>query len=263
MAETPNPEQLKDKLQRALKAKAVLQEKSKLLERQADDARRREDNQTHVVSELLDRQRETNYMLHSANSVLHRLQETNLALSSEFTELVKELPAPNSPDWEQRVAKINELFKKTGDLADEIHNEVFRSNKPEEPARLVTSNGPAPAAASVSEPIHVAETVAPTPDPEPAEAVIVPETQGAQEEYAAEHVAPQPTMDAEYTTEEAERQQRLERLFRRLDTVDADARRSKATTTQTQPTRTNFIGRFWGKVTGQGASDDSTIDKAS
>lgn len=119
------PEQLKEKLMRALKAKAVLAERSKRLEEQLADFRKREDMMHHFASELLDRQRELNLMLHRANSVLHQLQETNLALSAEFTELVKELPPAKDPEVEDHVARVNELFRKTHELAGKIQEEIF------------------------------------------------------------------------------------------------------------------------------------------
>jgi len=119
------PEQLKEKLMRALKAKAVLAERSKRLEEQVADFRKREDMMHHFASELLDRQRELNLMLHRANSVLHQLQETNLALSAEFTELVKELPPAKDPEIEDHVARVNELFRKTHELAGKIQEEIF------------------------------------------------------------------------------------------------------------------------------------------
>ena len=125
MSEGNNIDKLNEKLNRALRAKAVLTERSKLLAQQVEDFRKREEQAEHIVVELLDRQRELNFMLHRANSVLHRIQEANAVLSTEFTELVKELPAPSSPDWEERVNKINELFKKTGALADEIQDDIF------------------------------------------------------------------------------------------------------------------------------------------
>jgi len=125
LSEGNNIDKLNEKLNRALRAKAVLTERSKLLAQQVEDFRKREEQAEHIVVELLDRQRELNFMLHRANSVLHRIQEANAVLSTEFTELVKELPAPSSPDWEERVNKINELFKKTGALADEIQDDIF------------------------------------------------------------------------------------------------------------------------------------------
>jgi len=120
-------EHLKERLHRALKAKAILLERSKQLAQQVEDLKRRDDRSSHVVEELLNRQRELNYMLHRANSVLQRMQEANNALSSEFTELIKELPQPQQgdPEWSERVSRINELFKRTGDLADEAEAEIF------------------------------------------------------------------------------------------------------------------------------------------
>ena len=130
-------EQLKEKLIRALKAKAVLAERSKRLEQQLEDFRKREDMMHHFASELLERQRELNFMLHRANSVLHQLQETNLALSAEFTELVKELPPAKDPEIEDHIAKVNELFRKTHELAGKMQEEIFQKTSQETSTPLV------------------------------------------------------------------------------------------------------------------------------
>ena len=119
MSENTCPETLKEKLLRALKHKAVLAERSKRLQQQVDDFRNRESTMNHVTSELLQRQRELNFMLHRASSVLHQMQETNLALSAEFTHIVKELPAPRdgeagaTSDWDETINRVNDLFRRT------------------------------------------------------------------------------------------------------------------------------------------------------
>lgn len=124
---------MKEKLLRALKHKAVLAERSKLLKEQVDDFRTRESSMNHIASELLQRQRELNYMLHRASSVLHQMQDTNLALSAEFTHLVKELPAPKeteeggTPEWEETMSRVNDLFRRTHELAGEMQDEIFRT----------------------------------------------------------------------------------------------------------------------------------------
>ncbi len=124
---------MKDKLLRALKHKAVLAERSKLLQQQVEDFRTRETSMNHIASELLQRQRELNYMLHRASSVLHQMQDTNLALSAEFTHLVKELPAPKenedggTPEWEETMSRVNDLFHRTHELAGEMQDEIFRT----------------------------------------------------------------------------------------------------------------------------------------
>lgn len=128
------PEGIKQKLQRAVKSKAVLNERSKQLQQQVEDFRKRDESMTHVASELLERQRELNFMLHRASSVLHQLQDTNLALSAEFTHIVKELPAPESEKWDDTVNRVNELFKKTHEIAGDLQEEILRAaQKPDFP----------------------------------------------------------------------------------------------------------------------------------
>ncbi|MDH7481437.1 MAG: hypothetical protein QHH26_05585 [Armatimonadota bacterium] len=127
------PEVLQQKLARALKAKAVLTERTKQLQQQIDDFRRREEVMNHIAYELLERQREVNYMLHRASSVLHQLQDTNLAIEGELKQLKGELPEPEDPKWEETVAKVNELFEKSRKLATEVQNEITRGISKEEP----------------------------------------------------------------------------------------------------------------------------------
>lgn len=127
MANEQTPDELKERLARAVKSKAVLAERSKRLQEQADDLRRREDVIANITTELLDRQRELNLMLHRANSFVHQLRDANLALSSEFKEMVKELPAAKDSDWESMVSRVNDLFEKTHELAGEMEDELFRS----------------------------------------------------------------------------------------------------------------------------------------
>ncbi|MEN6355614.1 MAG: hypothetical protein ABFD83_00870 [Armatimonadota bacterium] len=105
---------LKDKLNRALRRLEGLKEKSKLLEMQYEDAKSRENNSSELVMELLERQRELNVMLNRTNIMLNRTQEAMALTSMEFNEIAKALPEPKKAEWSERVAKVNELFKKTG-----------------------------------------------------------------------------------------------------------------------------------------------------
>ncbi len=105
---------LKEKLMRAQKQVAVLREKTKLLEEQCVDSRQREQHSNELVMELIERQRELNVMLNRANIMLNRTQEAIALTSIEFNEMAKALPEPKKAEWSERVAKINELFKKTG-----------------------------------------------------------------------------------------------------------------------------------------------------
>ena len=133
MSDYNGPNNSREKLERALRQKAILAERSKLLQQQVEDFRNRETSMNHIASELLQRQRELNYMLHRASSVLHQMQDTNLALSAEFTHLVKELPAPregeesSASEWEETISRVNDLFRRTHELAGEMQDEIFRN----------------------------------------------------------------------------------------------------------------------------------------
>ncbi len=107
-------DELSAKLARARQSLSGLRQKSKLLERQYEDSRSREQNNHQLVSELLERQRELNVMLNRANIMLNRTQEAMALASLEFNEMAKALPEPKKAEWSDRVAKINELFKKSG-----------------------------------------------------------------------------------------------------------------------------------------------------
>ena len=230
MIDKPTPKMLREKLIRALKAKAVLRERSKQLEQHIDDFRSREGTMNHIASELLERQRELNYMLHRASSVLHQLQDTNLALSAEFTHLVKELPLPKDSDRDETIARVNELFKKTHDLAGEIQDEIFR--KAAEPEPPAPPTGESANVSSAGAWPFTSEPHTDAPDPEPAaqeqcdlesEGVCDTEVQapaeasvGAEGEDAevVEAHAPAP--------EDPERDESIEQLFRNLQSVELD-----------------------------------------
>ncbi len=106
--------ELKDKLQRAQRQVSGLRQKGKYLELQYEDSRSREKNTNDLIMELLERQRELNVMLNRANIMLNRTQETMALTSVEFNEMAKALPEPKKQEWADRVARINELFKKSG-----------------------------------------------------------------------------------------------------------------------------------------------------
>jgi hypothetical protein len=222
---------LKEKLTRALKSKAVLTERSKQLKSQVEDLTRREEQMNDFASELMDRQRELNYMLHRANSVLHQLQDTNLALSSEFTQLVRELPPPKDAGWDERITKVNELFKRTHELADEIQDEVFSKAKGTRRPRVT------------AEPVSPAQEAGPAPPPppevvveasvqpvveEPPESEHVPrggpvEVEAASEGPVEAQIAETPTEEAPASVVESlDRDARVEELFRRQEEIKLD-----------------------------------------
>lgn len=222
MMDNEIPETFKEKLIRALRAKAVLTERSKQLKKQVEDLRTREQTMHHLASELLERQRELNFMLHRASSVLHQLQDTNLALSAEFTHIVKELPPAKDGDWEQTIERVNDLFKKTHELADDIQDDIFRK-----------AGGPGPVAepANQADEEPAVETPSSEPQPEPEPEMVAVETQPADEpqvELQMEvELEPQPIAEAEIVEaaedpEESEesRDDQIEQLFRQIRPIE-------------------------------------------
>ena len=174
MSENFTPEGIQERLTRAVRAKGNLAERSRQLGQQLEDFRRREHSQDHVTSELLERQRELNYMLHRASSVLHQLQDTNLALSAEFTHIVKELPAPKEKEseWDDTISRVNDLFHKTHELAGEMQDEILRATSQPEIPKMQVEEVAAPV--SDSQAVTEAETAPPEEEarqPEPEQAV--------------------------------------------------------------------------------------------
>jgi len=198
---------------RALRAKAVLAERSKQLHQQVEDLRHREGSQDHVTSELLERQRELNYMLHRASSVLHQLQDTNIALSAEFTHIVKELPAPKGSNWDETITRVNDLFKKTHELAGDMQDEIF--GKASEPIPVQRQ-----ASATATEP----KTRTETRDPEPVEQVHTEAIQDA--EFETHDDSPAATEEAaqpqEPSAEETKPDDPVEELFSRVNASGLD-----------------------------------------
>lgn len=105
---------LTQKLNSALRRVSGLNQKSKYLEMQYEDARNREGNTNELIVELLERQRELNVMLNRANIMLNRTQEAMALSSMELNEMAKALPEPKKAEWADRVTKVNDLFRQTG-----------------------------------------------------------------------------------------------------------------------------------------------------
>ena len=91
-----------------------LTEKVMHLETICEDAKLREQHSRELVMELLERQKELNVMLNRASMMLNRAQEVILSLSAEFTELAEAQPAHKKKEWNEKLSRINELFRQTG-----------------------------------------------------------------------------------------------------------------------------------------------------
>ena len=117
-----------------MRQRSALFQKSKQLDERVQDSRHREHAQEDFARELLERQRELNFMLNRANIMLSRVQEANALLSLEFTEMVKALPEPQKKDLDDRISRINDLFKKTGAGDESEPEENLGSPEPRNPA---------------------------------------------------------------------------------------------------------------------------------
>ena len=114
--------ELRERLNKVMRQRAALFQKSKQLVERVQDARHREHTQEDFARELLERQRELNFMLNRANIMLSRVHEANALLSLEFTEMVKALPEPQKKDLNGRISRMNDLFKRTGRAAEQEEN---------------------------------------------------------------------------------------------------------------------------------------------
>ena len=123
-------EQTKEKLNKVLRRSEGLKAKSHLLQEQYIDAREREKYAAELVMELLERQRELNVMLNRANIMVNRAHEAMALTSVEFNEMTKALPEPKKAEWNDRISKIHDLFKKTG-IAD---GDLLNLDGPAEPS---------------------------------------------------------------------------------------------------------------------------------
>lgn len=229
-------ETLIEKLTRALKAKAVLSERSKQLQQQVEDFRKREDSMTHVATELLDRQRELNFMLHRASSVLHQLQDTNLALSAEFSHIVKELPAPEDPNWNETVDRVNDLFRKTHDLAGDMQEEIFRTAQTPTIPRME----PAPKPVPQPEPVVAHTEEPPAPQPE-----IVHEA-----EVTELHEEPTPVQVVVQAAEQPEQTQQtgsIDDLFARVESMRFEEDSPVPALAAEESRKQGFFARLLGK----------------
>ena len=126
-------EELRERLNKLLRQRAALHQKSKQLGERVQDARHRERAQEDLTRELVERQRELNFMLNRANIMLSRVQEANMMLSVEFTEMIKALPEPKAKDVRERIDRMNELFKKTGTASESREEENLGSPEPQTP----------------------------------------------------------------------------------------------------------------------------------
>ncbi len=125
--------ELENKIARLQKERAVFAVKSKLMGDELLHYRARENREYSLVDELLERQRELNVMLNRSNIMLARAQDATAMLSLEFGDLARALPESvqieveghtETIKVEDRVNRINDLFRKTGQLADELKEQL-------------------------------------------------------------------------------------------------------------------------------------------
>ncbi len=136
------------KLAKALRERSVYSTKSRLLAEELEQYRQRELRQDGTVEQLIERQHELNVMLNRSNIMLAKAQDAAAMLSLEFGELARALPEPppDAPvseivDIESRVSRINNLFKQSGKLSEEIAETLSESKEAQKRAEKPTDSG--------------------------------------------------------------------------------------------------------------------------
>ncbi len=126
--------ELEQKVARLQRERSVYAAKARLLSQELEKYRSRELRQDNTVETLLERQREMHVMLNRSHIMLAKAQNATAMLSLEFGELARALPetvsAQAEADPEQvqtvqyeiddRIRRINDLFRMTGELSQEI-----------------------------------------------------------------------------------------------------------------------------------------------
>lgn len=223
--------ELEAKIARLQRERSVYSTKSRLLAEELEFYRSREERQDTTVDKLLERQHELNVMLNRSHMMLARAQDAASSLSLEFNELARALPEPGQStaemkpeEIEERVSRINDLFKQTGKLSEEIaetldetsglgtrkkkHTRQTEASETETAAApeqetskhglfAFASHHTDSAAAAPAAPTPAESAAAPAADP-PAEPVVA---EPAAVEAAAE---PEPVLVAEDSVQEAE-----------------------------------------------------------
>ncbi|BCW97857.1 MAG: hypothetical protein KatS3mg024_0684 [Armatimonadota bacterium] len=218
--------ELEQKVARLQRERSVYAAKARLLSEELEKYRSRELRQDNTVETLLERQREMHVMLNRSHIMLAKAQNATAMLSLEFGELARALPetvsaqAEADPEQAQtvqyeiddRIRRINDLFRMTGELSQEIAETLEGTEKamqgggattvqspPQEPS--IQKEKPAAAASPAPCPSAPQETAAPQQVPpaptqeEESEATVaeVVEEQPATEEATGDAAGPQRT----------------------------------------------------------------------
>lgn len=133
-------QELETKIARLQRERGVYAAKTRLLTDELDHYRSRETRHDGTVDQLLERQHELNVMLNRSNIMLAKAHEAASMLSLEFGELARALPETiqgyyhEAPaEIEDQVHRINDLFKKTGELSEEIAETLEESQSIQRP----------------------------------------------------------------------------------------------------------------------------------
>jgi hypothetical protein len=219
--------ELEQKVARLQRERSVYAAKARLLSEELEKYRSRELRQDNTVETLLERQREMYVMLNRSHIMLAKAQNATAMLSLEFGELARALPetvsaqAEADPEQAQtvqyeiddRIRRINDLFRMTGELSQEIAETLEGTEKamkgggattaqspPQEPS--IQDEKPAAVASPATGPASPQETAAsdqapaaPTQEQESNETVeaVVVEEEPAQERAAGDAAAAQDT----------------------------------------------------------------------
>jgi hypothetical protein len=189
--------ELEQKVARLQRERSVYAAKARLLSEELEKYRSRELRQDNTVETLLERQREMHVMLNRSHIMLAKAQNATAMLSLEFGELARALPETVSAqadadpgqaqtvqyEIDDRIRRINDLFRMTGELSQEIAETLQGTEK----AMNAGSRGPSPDAAQKApppdEPARSGPSGAsapPSPEPYAPAAGAAPESQPAE-----------------------------------------------------------------------------------
>ena len=195
--------ELEQKVARLQRERSVYAAKARLLSEELEKYRSRELRQDNTVETLLERQREMHVMLNRSHIMLAKAQNATAMLSLEFGELARALPETVSAqadadpgqaqtvqyEIDDRIRRINDLFRMTGELSQEIAETLQGTEK----AMNAGSREPSPDAAQKAPPPEEPAPSGPSgasapasPEPHAPGAGAAPESQPPEPEAALE-----------------------------------------------------------------------------
>lgn len=193
--------ELEQKVARLQRERGVYAAKTRLLTQELEKYHSRELRQDTTVDSLLERQREMHVMLNRSNIMLAKAQNATAMLSLEFGELARALPETIAGaddadpmdaeavtcEIDDRIRRINDLFRKTGELSEEIAETLQSSQQAAASAPTQDSSAPVDA-----QPYRSAQPSAPPGAAEPQRQPWIAADEHTEAQTASSHAEPPP-----------------------------------------------------------------------